>query len=113
MSLRNVPLWTTPQRQTTDVSFLDFLLNRSGTEINLKLISNEFCDIPCRHARFPLLFLSCIHECGTFEGSIILFLLLCSCDITVLGLQANLKETIVVKIAVRVEATSIRSCSNE
>ncbi len=32
---------------------------------------------------------------------------------TVLGLQANLKKTSIVKIACQVEATRIRSCSNE
>jgi hypothetical protein len=34
-------------------------------------------------------------------------------SVIVLDLQANLKETSVVKIACRVEATRIRSCSNE
>jgi hypothetical protein len=33
--------------------------------------------------------------------------------VSVLGLQANLKETSIVKIACRVEATRIRSCSNK
>ena len=37
----------------------------------------------------------------------------CRWDETVLGLQANLKETSIVKIACQVEATTIRSCGNK
>ncbi len=68
-------------------------VHTSDEEVMHKLLTT-IGEIPCRSGQFGV-FLIQVHQNTP----------------SVLGLQANLKETSAVKIACRVEATRIKSCS--